>query len=160
MDDVVEDLVGRLDLKPHPEGGYYQRTYESDELSGEGADGESSRRMGSAILYLLPASEVSRLHRLDADELWCYHWGSPLTLHRLNDEGYRTDRLGPSLENGEHPQITIPAGEWFGATVEAGYTLVSCVVVPEFDFEHYELANADDLKEKFPNQTEIIETLT
>lgn len=163
MDNVVKDLVERLDLEPHPEGGYYRRTFESEQMI-HGREGEQSlktaRRAGSAILYLLPSSEVSRFHRLGAHEIWFYHWGSPLTLHRLTEGGHETDKLGPSLENGEKPQVTVPAGEWFGATVEEGYTLVSCAVIPEFDFDDYELADADELKDDFPRHRDIINRLT
>ncbi|MFB6345660.1 MAG: cupin domain-containing protein [bacterium] len=163
MDEVVEQLIDRLDLEPHPEGGYYRRTYESSTTlrhsEGE-TPTESRRRAVSAILYLLPADDVSRFHRLHGDEIWCYHWGSSLRLHLLDDDSYETRTLGPNLESGENPQVTVPGGTWFGATVEDNYTLVTCTVIPEFRFEDYELADREELLEIYPDQSEIIHRLT
>lgn len=163
MDETVEALIDRLDLQSHPEGGYYRRTYESDrriDVEDNGGSSPVERRAGSAILYLLPATEVSRFHRLKSDEIWHYHWGNSLTLHVLERDGYRTEILGPNLENGEQPQVTVEGGRWFGATVGSGYTLVSCTVVPEFDYEDYELASEEQLKRQFPEHGDVIEELT
>jgi predicted cupin superfamily sugar epimerase len=163
MKDRCEYLIECFDLDPHPEGGYYRRTYESEtEISSNAlpSEYESSRRVGSSILYLLPSTEVSRLHRLSGDEMWHFYRGSPLTLHVFEDEGYRRHRLGNDYETGESPQYVVRAGNWFGATVGEAYALVGCTVWPEFQFEDFEVADRTELVQEYPEQERIIEKLT
>ena len=75
-----ESLIAALDLAPHPEGGWYRRTWVAD-----AADG--TRPAGSAIYYLLLEGEVSAPHRLDATELWHFYDGDPLELRREWPDG-------------------------------------------------------------------------
>ncbi len=164
MEDYCENLIERFDLDPHPEGGYYRRTYESqNEISSNElpSDYETARRAGSSILFLLPSTEVSRLHRLRGDEMWHFYDGSRLTLHVFGEEGgYRTHRLGDNYETVESPQHVVRGGNWFGATVDEGYALVGCTVWPEFQFEDFEIAERKDLLEEYPEQESVIERLT
>lgn len=163
MRESYERLIERFDLEPHPEGGYYRRTYESEGKISANAlpeEYESSRRVGSSILYLLPSTEVSRLHRLDGDEMWHFYRGSSLTLHVFGDEGYRTHRLGDDYEAGESPQYVVQGGNWFGATVAEGYAFVGCTVWPEFQFEDFEMADRTRLLEEYPEKKRVIERLT
>lgn len=129
------DLVARLDLEPHPEGGWFRRTWTA---ATSGADG---RGHGSSILYLLDADEVGRWHRVDAEELWVHAGGAPLELRRWaeGDAAVRTEVLGAPGDGAA--QAVVAAGEWQqAATSSAGWTLVVCVVVPEFVAEGFELA--------------------
>src|SRR5262249_43675174 len=66
----MEELIERLGLLPHPEGGWYRETYRAARtLPG------TSRSVCTAILYLVRAGERSRLHRIDSDELWHFYRG-------------------------------------------------------------------------------------
>ena len=131
----VRDLIQKLGLGPHPEGGYYRETWRSPrEVKLAGYPGP--RAAGTAILFLLPAGERSRTHRVRSDELW-FHRGDPVRLTLTSPEGAReVVTLGL-----EQPQVVVPGGyvqEAEPAEVQ-GYALVSCVVVPGFDFEDFEL---------------------
>lgn len=117
-------LIARHGLAPHPEGGWYRETWRAEAPPGE-------RSPGTAILFLLEQGQRSHWHKVDADELWFWHAGAALAL-RIGGE---TRRLGP-----EDPQARVPAGEWQAAEAEAGWTLVSCVVVPGFEFSGFTLA--------------------
>lgn len=64
------DLAAALDLAPHPEGGWYRRTWTSP-VPVETAHGP--RPSATAILYLLDAP--GRWHRVRSAELWCRHLG-------------------------------------------------------------------------------------
>ena len=64
-------LVARLDLAPHPEGGYFRETFRDTVTVG----GTSTRAASTAILYLLPAGAKSSLHRIDASECWHAYLG-------------------------------------------------------------------------------------
>src|SRR5580704_1550814 len=93
-----ESLIASLDLAPHPEGGWYRRTWEAPTTGGE-------RPQGSAILYLLLEGEASAPHRIDATELWHFYAGDPLELRREWPDGsHDTAILGPDVASGQRPQ--------------------------------------------------------
>lgn len=133
----AEAIRQRLGLQPHPEGGWYRRTW-----AAPAADGE--RPTSTAILYLLAAGERSRWHTVDADEVWCHHAGAPLELS-LSDDGVaqRTVVLGVDLAAGEQPQVVVGAGQWQAARPLGGWTLVTCVVAPGFSFDGFTMAPPD-----------------
>lgn len=130
-----KDLIAALELQPHPEGGWYRETWRAP--SNEGA-----RAAGTAIHFLLEKGQHSHWHKVDAAELWLWHAGHPLTLRRAADDAgpAETIRLGPDVLAGEAPQALIEPGHWQAATADRGWALVSCVVVPGFDFAGFELA--------------------
>jgi predicted cupin superfamily sugar epimerase len=157
---AVEDLVHDLDLQPHPEGGFYRETYRAATT----VDGE--RAAATMIYFLLPAGQVSRLHRIDADEGWHHYLGGTLEVYELDeaepDAGVSVTRLGKDLSRGEVPQHLVPAGRWFGAAPAAGspYTLVGCTVAPGFEFSRFELGVRAALLAKFPAAAALVERLT
>lgn len=136
--DSAEALIEQLQLAPHPEGGWYRETWRAP------ADA-SGRARGTAILFLLRSGEASHWHRVDADELWLWQGGDPLELGiSVSDSGpVQTELLGSDVARGEALQALVPTGAWQAArpvTGAAGYALVSCVVVPGFEFDGFELA--------------------
>jgi hypothetical protein len=124
------EVIERLELTPHPEGGHYRETWRHD-------PGGGARGAGTAILFLLAAGERSHWHRVDADELWHFHAGAPL---RLSIEGEPDQLLGVDLAAGQRPQLRVPAGRWQAAEPTGAWTLVGCTVSPAFDFAGFELA--------------------
>jgi predicted cupin superfamily sugar epimerase len=66
-------LAEALDLEPHPEGGWYRRTWASP-VSVTLPDGRV-RRTATLIHFLLPAGESSAWHRVSSDELWIAQQG-------------------------------------------------------------------------------------
>ncbi len=128
-----ESLIAALDLAPHPEGGWYRRTWEAPSAGGE-------RPAGSAIYYLLLAGEVSAPHRIDATELWHFYTGDPLELRREGPDG-RGDVciLGPDVTAGHVPQLVVEAGVWQSARPLGRFALVGATVTPAFTFEGFEL---------------------
>ena len=128
------EVIERLRLEPHPEGGWYRETW-------RGRETPAGRSAGSAILFLLEDGAPSRWHRVDADETWAWHGGGPIELAMSADAGsVETVRLGMDLARGEVPQAVVPAGAWQSARALGAWGLVSCVVVPGFRFEGFELA--------------------
>jgi hypothetical protein len=130
-------LIAALELLPHPEGGYYREIFRDVAPRG-------GRAHSTAIYYLLREGEVSLLHRIDAVEIWHFYRGAPLEL-TIVEEGKPAQRhmLGANIENGERPQIVVPAGAWQGARPLGAYTLVGCTVAPGFEFSSFELAPPD-----------------
>lgn len=125
----AEEIIERLGMQPHPEGGHYVETW-------RGPSGPDGRSVGTAIHFLLRAGERSQWHRVDADEIWLFHAGAPLRLQIAGTERL----LGTDLAVGERPQVVVPAGEWQAAESTGGWTLVSCTVSPGFEFAGFELA--------------------
>ncbi len=145
----VQLLIDRLELVPHPEGGWYRETWRSPiELEPEVLPpGYSGKRNGmTSIYYLLPTGARAALHRVRSEELWLHHQGDDLVLGIgvTRAEAEAPDRAIP-LGQGEDAslQVIVPAGHWQQAEAipgPAGYALVGCVVVPGFDFEDFEMA--------------------
>ena len=132
MSAFARQTIASLGLSPHPEGGWYRRTWASGTAIGSdgpvpagqlGEDGgEDLRPLASLIYFLLPEGEASAWHVVDADEIWLWHGLAPLALE-LGGEGPAPDA--------ETWQRTLPG---------AGDVLVSCVVSPGFVYAGFELA--------------------
>lgn len=162
----IQELTSSLDLKTHPEGGFYKETYRSKGTISESSledrfDGE--RNYCTGIYFLLTSDTFSAFHRIKQDEMWHFYEGSSLTIHMIDEEGkYSYQRLGLDIENGENPQFTVPENVWFAAAVnkEEAYTLVGCTVSPGFDFKDFELAERSKLIESYPDHRKLIEEFT
>lgn len=135
---TAEDIVRRLDLKPHPEGGFFRETFRDSRVDADG------RAASTAIYYLLGLGEVSEWHRVDATEIWHYHAGAPMVI-TLSENGHdaQAHHLGPDLLRGQAPQVIVPAHCWQTATSLGAWTLVGCTVAPGFDFAGFEMAPPD-----------------
>ena len=102
----AEDLIRALELRPHPEGGFYRETWrEKTDAAVRGA--------GTAIYFLLPGGVVNRWHRVDAAEIWHCEVGAPLQL-LIAREGEAESRqiLGTAIIQAERPQLEVPAHAW------------------------------------------------
>lgn len=132
---TADDIIAKLNLAPHPEGGYYRQTWEAE---GKG------RATGTCIYFLLKDGMSSHWHHVDAVEIWHYYAGAPLILSiSATDAGPATDdTLGPDLSAGQAPQIIVPAGHWQAARTTGDWTLVGCTVSPGFQFSGFTLAPA------------------
>ena len=128
-------LITFLDLKPHPEGGWYRETYVYEDPAG-------GRPHATAIYFLLANGETSHWHRVDTHEIWLFHAGTPLVLSVADEEGGpATEHLvGPDLAAGHIPQINIPPNRWKTARSLGDWTLCACVCTPGFTFDTFELA--------------------
>lgn len=152
MDPTAQTIIEQLKMSPHPEGGYFVETWRSEEMYD--LPGQGARNLGTGIYFLIPHGQLSRFHRLKADEIWHFYQGDPITVVTLNSkQGLKQNLVGPiGLDHGM-PQLIIPQGTWFGAIHESppeqGYTLVGCTVSPGFEFKDFELATRDKLMAKF-----------
>ncbi|MDQ7246437.1 cupin domain-containing protein [Dongia sedimenti] len=162
----VAQIIDRLRLTPHPEGGHFRETYRAAETIAAAAlprrfGGE--RSISTAIHFLLEAGQCSRLHRIRADEVWHFYAGDPLIVVEIDPAGrLKTTRLGGDLAAGGVYQHVVPAGVWFGAApAENGrFALVGCTVAPGFDFADFELAERAALLAEYPGHREWILRLT
>ncbi|WP_342360417.1 cupin domain-containing protein [Terrarubrum flagellatum] len=134
----ARDVIARLNLKKHPEGGWYRETFRDPAVDANG------RSRSTLIYYLLEAGETSEWHRVDATEVWLWHAGAPLVI-TVSENGHDASahHLGSVLETGQRPQFVVPAGWWQTATSLGAWTLVSCTVAPAFEFSGFEMAPKD-----------------
>jgi hypothetical protein len=130
------DIIARLELKPHPEGGHYRETFRDPRVDANG------RAFSTAIYFLLARGERSHWHRIDAAEVWHWHAGAPLVLETaMSDAGPITRiSLGCDLVAGERPQAVVPPHVWQAAQSAGDWSLMSCTVAPGFAFAGFELA--------------------
>lgn len=159
--DHVETKIAALDLAPHPEGGFYRQTFVSAQLL------ENGRPAATSILFLLTHDNPSNFHRLDAEEIWYYHDGDPLTVHMIDQAGvYSEFKIGPNAEVGEVLQAIVPPNVWFGSSVRSavgdavGWSLVGCMVSPGFDFAGFELADREEMLKAHPKFENVVIKLT
>lgn len=122
---TAAEIIARLELRPHPEGGHYRETFRDQATDANG------RSRSTLIYFLLARGERSHWHRVDAVETWHYYAGSQ---HEV--------RLGTDLIGGERPQAIVPANAWQMAEPTGEWTLVGCTVAPAFEFAGFELAPA------------------
>ena len=132
----ADQIIAKLGLQPHPEGGWYRQTWVGPDLH----IGTNTRASGTAILFLLKAGERSHWHRVDADEIWIWNAGAPLLLS-LGETVARDIRMGPDVLGDDQAQAVVPAGHWQAARSLGAWSLVTCTVSPGFRFEGFELAD-------------------
>ncbi len=140
----ADELIALLDLRPHPEGGFYREVFRSVSRVTT-ADTRGTRAALTTIFFLLPRGTHSRWHRVDSDEVWHFYEGDPLELLELDAAGRSLvrHRLGLVDGTGQLPVRTIPAGSWQAAQPLGTYTLVGCTVGPGFEFADFRML-ADD----------------
>jgi len=139
----ADEVIERLGLKAHPEGGFYAETFRAEALP-RALPGQAERSASTAIYFLLRAQDFSALHVVSsADEVWHHYFGDALELHCFDALGrHRQVRLGSVFAAGERPQHVVLRGELQAARVTAGphgFALCGCTVAPGFDFADFEL---------------------
>ncbi len=166
MPKAAQYWINRLNLIPHPEGGYYRETYRSelsiprDALPPQFA---GPRLVSTAIYFLLENNNFSAFHRLRSDELWHFYAGTPITVHVIEPDGsYCGIQLGGDPDAGEVLQEVVKAGRWFASEVRdaTSFALAGCTVAPGFDFADFELGKRSDLVKLYPQHRALIERLT
>ena len=157
---TADELIKKLELKPHPEGGYYRETYRSP-WSIPGMN--PPKACSTAIYYMLMPGAVSKFHRFVSDEMFHYYLGDPCEWVWLTPEGRMKKMvLGKNLEKGEVLQMVVPAGTWFAGSLrpQGRYCLMGTTVAPGFDFSDLEFAKREELLRQYPAAQNEIFALT
>lgn len=159
------DYVEQLQLQPHPEGGYYSRTYQSEEkipAAALPARFGADRVMSTAIYFLLGGTDYSAFHRIKSDELWHFYTGGGLHIYVIHPDGTgEILLLGSDMQQGYRFQQLVKAGCWFASKPanETSFSLVGCTVAPGFDFADFEMAKEDKLLNLYPQYQQWIQQL-
>jgi predicted cupin superfamily sugar epimerase len=147
-------LAVTLGLEPHPEGGWYRRTWASpvtvtldDDPGGAGTAARTgtprTRPAATLILFLLPPGEYSAWHRVTSPETWIWNGRGSVELQFGGSGSAPVDGavavVGGAVDAGESVQVTVPANVWQRTLPSDVEALVSCVVSPGFDFADFSL---------------------
>lgn len=163
---MVKEIIEKLQLRPHPEGGFFKETYRSDGIIPQEALPdffEGSRHYSTCIYYMLQSGDFSAFHKIHQDEIWHFYLGSPIRLYLISEVGNLTEVIiGTDIAKGHVLQFVVPKVHWFAATVaeQESFSLIGCTVSPGFDFKDFTLASRKDLIEKYPQHHDIIKTFT
>ncbi len=162
----IQEIINALDLKPHPEGGYYKETYRSEGIiktDNLNANYNGNRNYSTCIYFLLTSDNFSAFHKINQDEIWHFYEGSSILLHTISEKGKHEEFIiGNDITHGENPQLIVPGNHWFAASIieKDAYALVGCTVAPGFDFSDFILAKRKELTALFPAHKELINNYT
>ncbi len=162
---TVQELIDKLELQRHPEGGYFKETYRSDgAIEGDTENPfPEGRNYSTGIYFLLEGNDFSAFHRIKSDELWHFYDGGPLHIFVIDDKGeLNITTLGRDIAAGEVYQARVKAGHWFASAPvhDNQYSLVGCTVAPGFDFRDFEMASRESLTASYPQYASSIDKLT
>lgn len=164
MNEKSRYYIQKLELKKHPEGGYYREIYRSAEMFLIDPPKKNFKRnISTSIYFLLDGSQFSKFHRLKSDELWHFYDGSSIKIYVIDEKGNLEEiTIGRNSEYGEVFQTVIKKNNWFAAEVinKKSFALIGCTVSPGFDFSDFELADKEYLLENFPEHRRLIQKLT
>lgn len=157
--------IDKLQLQPHPEGGYYKEIYRAGEMIlVENLPGsyKGNRNISTSIYFLLHQKDFSVFHKLKSDELWHFYDGSTVKISVIDKNGKFVEIfLGKKIAEGEVFQTVIEKNCWFAAELvdKKSFALVGCTVSPGFDFQDFEMADCEKLISKFPEYENRINPL-
>jgi len=124
-----ENLIKKLKLIPHPEGGYFAESFRDEKGS------------VSLIYYLLKKGDVSHWHKLTKNEILHFYDGDPIKIYLSKDKKKVSEvLLGRNLESTELLHYVVKSETWFGMKSTGNWSLIGCTVSPAFNYEDFELA--------------------
>lgn len=163
----INNLISKLELAPHIEGGYYKEDYRSPHTVSDsiiGKQGKEKRNLATTCYYLLTHKDRNIFHRVKSEEIWIFLGGGTIELYEICEETKTLSKtsLGSDILNGELLKYNIKANTWFGALPKKGisFSLISCIVCPGFDFKDWERGNRDYLTSICPSAKNLIQSLT
>ncbi|MFO7525947.1 MAG: cupin domain-containing protein [Ignavibacteriaceae bacterium] len=152
----VRIYIDKLQLQPHPEGGYYKEVYRAGEMIlAENLPGayNGDRNISTSIYFLLQQKDFSAFHKLKSDELWHFYDGTSVKISVIDQDGnFKEIFLGKHIDEGAVFQTVIKKNCWFAAELidKKSFALVGCTVSPGFDFSDFEMADCEQLIRQFP----------
>src|SRR5437868_5861080 len=114
----AEALIAKFGLEPHPEGGFYKRTF---------AAGNDSF---SSILFLLKKDNFSAFHKIQSDEQWNWFLGDDIVIHEIDKNSNYIRTVLSNQHGKENFQYVVEGGNWFSSECSGtnGFALCGCTV--------------------------------
>ncbi len=141
--DRAAELIALLQLRPHPEGGFFRETFRS--TRGVTPDDTRGRRAAlTSIDFLLVRGQFSAWHRVASDEAWHLLEGGPLRLWLMPPSLDRIESVELGTASATHqPAHCVPAGWWQAAEPLAEFAYCAATVGPGFDFADFSFLRDD-----------------
>ncbi|KAK1263724.1 hypothetical protein QJS04_geneDACA013523 [Acorus gramineus] len=148
----ASEVAELLDLKAHPDGGYYSETFRDSSIilsksllpnrltRNINISWENPECIESSINHVI---SFAYIHRIPCAESFHFYMGDPFTVFELRDDGKIVlTVLGTDLDAGHRPQYTVPPNVWFGLfptrDVESySFDGTSLIKAPRRDAEHH-----------------------
>lgn len=158
---TAQYYIRKLELEKHPEGGYYKEVFRDAMVYPPHRNFSEERNYSTSIYYLLEQGDKSAFHRIKSDEVWHHYDGGCVFIHYFENHQLVTKKLGKNIEDGELPQIVVPKNTWFAAepNPDCKFALMGCTVAPGFNFDDFEMAKREDLKEYLSVYQSLINAL-
>ncbi|MEO2061544.1 MAG: cupin domain-containing protein [Christiangramia sp.] len=162
----IQNTIEKLQLQPHPEGGYFREIYRSPEIIPKKAlknNYSGDRNVCTSIYFLLTSESFSAFHKIHQDEIWHFYQGSRISLQIISASGEHSEiMIGNNLQKNEHLQYVVPGGNYFAASVQEpdSFALIGCTVAPGFDFDDFYIPKREELLKKFPRHANVIHQYT
>lgn len=164
MNEKARNYIQKLELKKHPEGGYFREIYRAAEMIYvDVPDKRLRRNYSTSIYFLLDGKHISKFHKIKSDELWHFYDGSSIIISIIDGKGKPSQiTLGNKIDQGELFQTVIKKNNWFAAELinKKSFALVGCTVSPGFDFSDFEFGDKDKLISQYPKLKDLINRLT
>lgn len=154
--------IDKLNLSEHIEGGFFREVYRSHDVLQKSSLPErfkGDRVLSTSIYYLVTGKNPSKFHKVMADEIWHFFYGSSLRIHLIDKAGkYDVLKLGLNIDLGEEPTVVVPHQVWMAAEVvdAESYGLVGCTTAPGFEYEDFIMADIEDLLNIAPEKSDLI----
>ncbi|MGC1457864.1 MAG: cupin domain-containing protein [Steroidobacteraceae bacterium] len=135
MKPTPKELIAKLGLEPHQEGGWFRQVYKS---TTQVHAPQGQRSAVTTIFYLLEHRRASPWHVVQSDEIWHYYYGAPSELLSYDPLARKLLRYRLDSVTAEGvPVAVIPAGCWQAAHCLGDYTLVGCTVSPGYEEQDF-----------------------
>jgi predicted cupin superfamily sugar epimerase len=148
MTATAQQLITKLGLQPHHEGGWFREVYRS---ATNIPAAQGTRSAVTTIYYLLEQARVSPWHVVRSDEIWHFYGGAPAELLSYDPAMRMLERYRLTAASGAGVQVAvIPAGSWQTTRCLGEYTLVGCTVAPGYVSEDFRwVRDLADLSQHF-----------
>ena len=140
----ASDLIQKFAMEEHPENGAYVECHYISEIEGRADSG--------SIYYYVAPGEKTEFHRIDCDEYWCYNAGATIELWVIDNNGMLQKKL-LGITDGAEPMVFFRRGEIFASRLSKDSddgTFVTCVTVPRFTYDGFELFEKEKMVEMYP----------
>jgi len=151
------EVIDRLDLVPHPEGGHYREI-----LTRETVSDPRMSKMTTAFL-LLEQGDFWPFRRVRSIETWYLSLGGPAEFHLFDPRGSYNHRIiARNYGAGNLPQITIDnhVNAAIRPTPQVPWVLMVCTISERRDFAQMTPVSRNELLIYNPEHKELIEQLT
>lgn len=167
---IFDNLLTKFNLQGHVEGGKFSEISRSaDTVSVDPARYLATqnhpagiRAAYATIYFALPPNDFSAFHKLKSDERWTFIYGESATIYMLDPQSGELNSIVIGHPLDDHtPVFTVPKDIWFAIEPKENTGIVVvCDVSPGFEYQDFELADRERLRNEYSEHRSLITRLT